>query len=525
MPGMDQRVVVADPESGIELPEGRVGEVWISGPSVAAGYWRNPEATARDFRAWLASPVAKPGEGPFLRTGDLGFFRDGELYVTGRLKDLVIIRGRNHYPQDLELTAERSHPDLRPGNGAAFAVDVTGEERLVIVHEVERRVRAGHEEVAEAVRRAVAEEHEVQVHEVVLVRTGTVPKTSSGKIQRRLCRQQYLDGELAVVGRSALDAPRTAAGGTPELSRGALLALEPAERAAILEAWLRQRAAEAIGTRAVLLDPGQPLTGMGLDSLAAIELKGGVETALGVSVPLADLLEGAGTRLLAERLLPELEASEGEPLPKIPPLRRLESAGDHPLSAGQKAMWFLERLAPEAGAYNIAVAARVAPELDADALRRALVRLAERHPAFRTVFPTVGEEPVQRVLETAEVDFRVETPGGGAHRETGRGGLAAVPARPRAAAACPGFRRAGRPGSALRGAPHRGRLLVPGGGGARPRGTLRGGDRRAGGRSRAALPGLYRLRASGRRKSLTGPRGERLWAYWRDRLAGGSPGR
>ncbi|HEX2222817.1 MAG TPA: fatty acyl-AMP ligase, partial [Thermoanaerobaculia bacterium] len=115
---LGQQVVLADPETGLECPAGRVGEIWVAGPSVARGYWRNPEATERDFGAFLAD-----GQGPFLRTGDLGFAAGGELYVTGRLKDLIIIRGRNHYPQDLELTAERSHPDLHAGGGAAFAVD------------------------------------------------------------------------------------------------------------------------------------------------------------------------------------------------------------------------------------------------------------------------------------------------------------------------------------------------------------------------------------------------------------------
>ncbi|HBL31986.1 MAG TPA: hypothetical protein DD490_34620, partial [Acidobacteria bacterium] len=153
----EQRIAIVDPETGSERAPGETGEIWIAGPSVARGYWRNPEATRHDFAARLAAT----GEGPFLRTGDLGAFLDGELYVTGRIKDLVILRGRNHYPQDLELTAEQSHADLRPGCGAAFAVEIGGEERLVVVQEVERHRRSGFEELAAAIRRAIAEEHEV----------------------------------------------------------------------------------------------------------------------------------------------------------------------------------------------------------------------------------------------------------------------------------------------------------------------------------------------------------------------------
>src|SRR5215210_3204321 len=187
-PWLEQEIAVVDPRTGRRCPGERVGEVWVAGPSVAQGYWQRPEETERTFRARIE------GEGgrPFLRTGDLGFLRDGELFVTGRLKDLIILRGRNHYPQDLELTAEESHPALRQGSGAAFSVEAAGEERLVVVQELERRQEGEAAEAAEAVRRAVAETHEVQVHEVVLVRAGTIPKTSSGKIQRHACRAGYL---------------------------------------------------------------------------------------------------------------------------------------------------------------------------------------------------------------------------------------------------------------------------------------------------------------------------------------------
>jgi len=174
-----------------------------------------------------------------LKTGDLGFLHEGELFVTGRLKDLIILRGRNLYPQDLELTAEQSHPALRAGGGAAFSVDARGEESVVVVHEVERR--AGElGAIADAVRRAVAEEHGVRVADVVLLRAGTIPKTSSGKIRRGECRARYLAGELEALHRSAAAPPSqtspTSAGRL--LTRHDLLDLDPAERASVLMAWL-----------------------------------------------------------------------------------------------------------------------------------------------------------------------------------------------------------------------------------------------------------------------------------------------
>jgi len=486
---MGQRLVVADPETGAERGPGEEGEVWISGPSVARGYWENPDA--RDFNAFLAT-----GGGPFLRTGDLGFLAGGELYVTGRLKDLIILRGRNHYPQDVELTAERAHADLHPGGGAAFSVEMGGEERLVIVHEVARHRKDGIEAIAEAVRGAVAAEHEVQAQEVVLIRQAGLPKTSSGKVQRRLCRELYLKGELPVVGRSALaaadPAPELAAG----LTREALAALEPAERRAMLAGYLRERASAALGV-SVGLD--QPLTGLGLDSLSAIELKGAVESALGLSLPLADLLQGISVAGLAEQALAGADTA---------PLRSLSLAGDQPLSPGQRGLWFLHRLAPEGGAYNIAVAARTRG-LDAAAFARALAGLAARHEALRTIFPMVGDEPVQRVLPELAPDVQIVDIPSDLSEEAwrpfslergpllrarifkGEDGETVLLAVHHIVADFASLAVMARDLSAL----YRGETLEP--------------------------PALrYADYVHWQREILAGPRGERLWSYWRQRLAG-----
>lgn len=206
-----QTIRIVNPESRVECGPDEVGEIWAAGPSVAAGYWHRPEETEETFNAYMADT----GEGPFLRTGDLGFLYEGELFVVGRLKDLIIIGGRNLHPHDIEFTAERSHPALRPGCGAAFSVDRDGEERLVVLNEVERRYRhADLREVVRAVRWAVAEEHQTQVYEVVLLKQGSIPKTSSGKIRRHACRAQFLAGTLEVA--EGLDAPGDLVGSAAE---------------------------------------------------------------------------------------------------------------------------------------------------------------------------------------------------------------------------------------------------------------------------------------------------------------------
>ncbi len=217
---VDWEVLIVNPETRESCPPNGVGEIWAQGASITQGYWQKPAQTEQLF----AAHTAPEGRGPYLRTGDVGFLHEGQLYVTSRCKDLVIIGGRNHYPHDLERTVEKSYHAVRPGCVAAFSVDEGGEERLVVVVEIERRHLAPEKELPEnvakrtqqlepgfdpevrapfvreafldAVKRALSREHELQVHEIVPIKAGAIPKTSSGKLQRRACRAAYLDGSL-----------------------------------------------------------------------------------------------------------------------------------------------------------------------------------------------------------------------------------------------------------------------------------------------------------------------------------------
>jgi len=192
------RAIIVDPETGRRRAQGEVGEIWIAGPSVARGYWNNREETEATFGAGREG-----GEARFLRTGDLGFEFEGQLYVTGRIKELLIIRGRNFLPQDIERTVEASHPHLRRGGCAVFSVDVQGEERLVVMQEIEPRHFA-HEGLTATIRDAVSREHELQVYRVVFLRPGSIPKTTSGKPQRHAARAAFLAGSHeATEGRGA----------------------------------------------------------------------------------------------------------------------------------------------------------------------------------------------------------------------------------------------------------------------------------------------------------------------------------
>ncbi len=247
-----QRLAIVEAETGRLCIDGTIGEIWVAGPSIAAGYRNRPEANAATFGARL---VGQPE--PYLRTGDLGFLHEGELFVTGRLKDLVILRGRNHYPQDLERTAEAAHPDMVAGSSAAFSVEggegAEREERLVLVAEVSRHARSAPEEIVEAIRTAIAGRHEVQVADVRLLAPGALPKTTSGKVRRGAARAAYLAGALAEISArplTASDPPGSGKAVAEGIDDGGKSSLEA----------LVLAAARALKLPVERLDPNRPLT-------------------------------------------------------------------------------------------------------------------------------------------------------------------------------------------------------------------------------------------------------------------------
>ena len=300
-PATAHEVAIVDPETGQRVPGDQVGEIWVAGPSIARGYWERPEESEKTFAARLAGT----GEGPFLRTGDLGFLRGGELFVTGRAKDVIIIAGRNHYPQDIEATVERADPALRAGGGAACSVDVDDEERLVVIQEVAGSPKSlDPQRAIAAIRAAVAEEHGIQVHDVVLIKKGGILKTSSGKLQRSACRKAFLEGTLPTVeswsasvppdagAASAPDGSADPAAGeaqtpageveTPAGATGSPAAdQERAARRTEIERWLTRELAERLKVAPEIVDPTQPIAGHGLQSVELVGLVGELERWLG----------------------------------------------------------------------------------------------------------------------------------------------------------------------------------------------------------------------------------------------------
>jgi acyl-CoA synthetase (AMP-forming)/AMP-acid ligase II/acyl carrier protein len=302
------RIVIVNPETSRECADSQVGEIFIQGPSVTQGYWNRDEETKKVFGATV------PGhEGRFLVTGDLGFFRDGQLYVTGRVKDVIIIRGRNHYPQDIEQSAEEAHPAVLAG--AAFALDHVGGERLVVVHQLDRQYRGSdYHQIEQAIRRAIVEQHELDPYAIVLIRQTSLPITSSGKVQRNLCREQYLADELRVVhcwtnpsigrehkaaangrvsvqlsprglqraGSSSTPANPQSARSLPAAAGNPIELDRAAER---IETWMLEWLMNRLGLDAADVSRDRPFAEFGVDSLTAVELSHELEEQFGVPLP------------------------------------------------------------------------------------------------------------------------------------------------------------------------------------------------------------------------------------------------
>ncbi len=274
-----QNIAIVDPASSKLCNEGEIGEIWVSGPSISLGYWNQKEETDYHFQARLEDSES----GPYLRTGDLGFLKDDHLFVTGRLKDLIIIRGQNHYPQDIELTVEQSHSALRTGCGALFSVEVNSEEQLIVAYELEKSVTLNNSEEADlilsSIQKAVSEQHGLQVYAIALLKTGTVPKTSSGKISRYASKQAFLEGTLesVVFWKREFENPEL------ENALAEVISLTPPTRKQQqigekeIKSWLINQLADRLRIKLDEIDTTRSFVSYGLDSKDAVNLSGEIE--------------------------------------------------------------------------------------------------------------------------------------------------------------------------------------------------------------------------------------------------------
>ncbi|MDT7041516.1 non-ribosomal peptide synthetase [Candidatus Nitronereus thalassa] len=397
------KVEIVDPVTLHPCISGTVGEIWVAGPSVAKGYWNREQETTHTYNAFLADRL----QGPFLRTGDLGFLRDDQLFVTGRLKDLIIIRGSNFYPQDIERTVERSHESLRQGAGIAFSIEQDGEEKLVIVQELRREGKGQDtDKIVETIRRSVAEEHHLHTLAVVLVRAGTIPKTSSGKVQRQACRQAYLAGQLHVIVENRVS-PSSTTEEAVHLSVHELLTLSTKDRRATIQDHLQYILARLLHQSTHNVPVHEKLVTLGLDSLMLFSLRQHIEKGFGVMVPFSLLMDEVSLNELAHEIECQINYSAADGL-TVPSHQRMVqrdvsfegtvSPGqdsppmipDESLSYGQQGLWILQREQPEIDVYQIRFTARVSGAFDVPAFQKAVQTLIARHSVLRTTFLETG---------------------------------------------------------------------------------------------------------------------------------------
>ncbi|WP_060479570.1 non-ribosomal peptide synthetase, partial [Pseudomonas monteilii] len=369
-PGHVVRIV--EPQHLKVLADNHVGEIWASGPSIALGYWRNPEATARTF-------VQMDGQ-TWLRTGDLGFMREGEVFVTGRLKDMLIVRGQNLYPQDLEKTLEREVEGLRKGRVAVFAVTDQGEEGIGVAVEVSRNVQRAVEPQAliKSLRHVIADACRQAPAVVLLLNPGALPKTSSGKLQRSACRLRMLDGTLDCYARFPMAAEPSACAAPSD---------DVQERVAGI--WR-----EVLKVQAVAADDHFLL--LGGNSIAATQVTARLAEELAIELSLRTLFEAPTLAEYSARVAAMLGRGAGAP-GAIAALSRAQAL---PQSLAQNRLWLTWQLQPQSAAYNIPAGLRLRGELDEAALEGAFQALVDRHEALRTVFSEQDGQALQRVLPT-----------------------------------------------------------------------------------------------------------------------------
>ncbi|WP_338576180.1 non-ribosomal peptide synthetase [Pseudomonas canadensis] len=375
----EHAVLIADPHTLTELGDNSVGELWATGPSIAHGYWRNPEATAKTF-------VEHAGR-TWLRTGDLGFIRDGEVYITGRLKDLLIVRGHNLYPQDIEQTIEREVEVVRKGRVAAFAVNEQGLEGIGIAAEISRSVQKilPPEALIKAIRQAVAEAYQEAPSVVVLLNPGALPKTSSGKVQRAACALRHKDGSLD----SYAQFPDLQA----QVSDGALESELHNQIAAI---WCEQ-----LHIASVAADDHFFL--LGGNSITATQVVARLRETLGLELNLRMLFEAPTLEGFAANVA-QLQQDGGVAQGAIHSLSRQEEL---PQSLAQNRLWITWQLDPHSSAYTIPGALRLRGELDEDAVRASFQQLIQRHEALRTRFYERDGQAFQRVDAKADFELQV----------------------------------------------------------------------------------------------------------------------
>ncbi|HWQ04787.1 MAG TPA: amino acid adenylation domain-containing protein [Longilinea sp.] len=380
------KIAIVDPIKLLRCSEDQIGEIWVSGPIVSHGYWKKPVETENIFRARLSDT----GDGPFLRTGDLGFIHGGNLFITGRYKDMIILYGRNYYPTDIEVISEKAHPAIQQGTSAAFSISINGEEKVVVILEHRKDIPDPDvEEIARAVRLSIAREMHLPVEAVVIAAPGSIPRTGIGKVQRFKCRDAYLSGQMPNVGISHLSQ-------SSETAKAKSIAepLNPIEQEICF-----------VFAEVLHLDKIQPndnFFSMGGNSLLGTQAVSRICERFKVSLQPQLLFEFPTPVEFAAHLESVIRNSDAN---LLPPIQVVDRAQPLELSFSQERMWFVQQLDPNNSAYNIPLAYRFNGKADQAVLQKTLDWMIARHEILRTYFVFKDEQPLQIIVPSLSVNF------------------------------------------------------------------------------------------------------------------------
>ncbi|WP_196761521.1 non-ribosomal peptide synthase/polyketide synthase [Pseudoalteromonas luteoviolacea] len=390
-------LIIVNPDTYEELSAGHVGEIWVRGPSLSRGYWKMDELNSQVFDQETANTHKKG----FYRTGDLGFTHNNELFIAGRLKDLLIIRGQNFYPQDLEWCAQSSHPELQKGGCAAIAFShENGQEKLTLVAEVSRKAvrNKQYQSMIDAIKQAISSEFELSVENVVLLKPGASLKTSSGKIRRRATKEAYLQGSLAIVAEDEV----VQAVSEEVLAKQGLLSeqilnyikhdvnsaqFNHSHLTTLITQYLKVLLCQL--TKRLIKDSEleEAVIALGLESLSTIELAHQIEKDLSVKLSLNDLFSGVSVIEMAQSLSQKLAIHFTQPvLDQTLQITRLEESESNTSSFGQEALWFMDKLVDQLPVYNLLSVFNITGHLDIKVFSECLQMLIERHVSLRTRF-------------------------------------------------------------------------------------------------------------------------------------------
>lgn len=397
---LDSIVKVINPQTLTEVKSNEVGEIWVMNPSVARGYWNRPDSTKEIFKAYVTN-----GDGPYLRTGDLGFIKEEEVYITGRKKDLIIVNGKNYYPQDFEYLSEVSDPALRPGNVAAFSIDYERTTKVVLLQEVRHnysnQMTKNIEEIAYKIRSSINNQYDLNIDEIIFIKSGTIPKTSSGKIQRHGARLGYLNGELEIIGSDTLELKYSNSDTILPVDKNFLLNIKKVERINIIENKIIEISKNLFGLKQKI-SLETVLNKIGINSLKAVDFSNLVYEIFDTKVSMTFFLRDNNLKKIVEQIDQKI-LEENEPI-----LESLNKDKKVELSYGQQALWYIQKLNPTNTAYNLSFPMLIKSKLDIPALERSLQQVINRHSVLRTSYVEENGSVFQSISQVKKLVLEYE---------------------------------------------------------------------------------------------------------------------